>query len=391
MAPAPGFNVVKQPTSTLNLIKEVGEDPKERRTKRHIVKSYLCGHKLMSFVWAMVVLAAYGGLALLWMGYEQWDVTTAFYFAAMTCSTVGYGDISPSAEPGGLFGSRAFTVFMIFVGIAIVFPAVGAALSQIFLEPITKCGRALLERCFPMRMLDLEGDGEADFPVPRHPIIYYPKQLLPSLLLNLAAQLISAAVFVSIEGWDYGSAIYHCLVTATTVGYGDQSIGTSWGRRFASIHMLMSVVFLAELLSAIDNARIKRREQLARVKALTRELDRKFVGRLMQRAVNMRPSVMRDGKGVTELEFVLGMLMELEAVDVALVTPFIKQFRTLDISGDGRLGLEDLTQKETLSKDEVKKLVRERSMKAAKNGAALVDGPKNASARVAPAVPAEAA
>ena len=155
--------------------------------------------------------------------------------------------------------------------------------------------------------------------------------------------------------------------------------------------MLMSVVFLAELLSAIDNARIKRREQLARVKALTRELDRKFVGRLMQRAVNMRPSVMRDGKGVTELEFVLGMLMELEAVDVALVTPFIKQFRTLDISGDGRLGLEDLTQKETLSKDEVKKLVRERSMKAAKNGAALVDGPKNASARVAPAVPAEAA
>ena len=43
-------------------------------------------------------------------------------------------------------------------------------------------------------------------------------------------QLVSAAVFVQLEEeWDYGDAIYHCIVTATTVGYGDVSIATQRG------------------------------------------------------------------------------------------------------------------------------------------------------------------
>ena len=33
-----------------------------------------------------------------------------------------------------------------------------------------------------------------------------------------------AGIFTSIEDWDYGTAMYHCLVTMTTVGYGDITI-----------------------------------------------------------------------------------------------------------------------------------------------------------------------
>ena len=50
----------------------------------------------------------------------------------------------------------------------------------------------------------------------------------------------------------------------------------------------------------------------------------------------------RDGKGLTELEFVVTMLMELEIVDGEVMKPFIKQFRSLDIDGEGRVGLQDL-------------------------------------------------
>ena len=37
------------------------------------------------------------------------------------------------------------------------------------------------------------------------------------------------------EGWPYGLAVYHCLITALTVGYGDVSIETVSGRVCASV------------------------------------------------------------------------------------------------------------------------------------------------------------
>ena len=61
-----------------------------------------------------------------------------------------------------------------------------------------------------MQMIDIDEDGEADFPIPRHPIIYYSKYLAPYLLLNIAVQLISAAIFCALEGWTYSIALYHC-------------------------------------------------------------------------------------------------------------------------------------------------------------------------------------
>ena len=45
------------------------------------------------------------------------------------------------------------------------------------------------------------------------------------MLLNLAVQLAFSGIFSAVEGFRYfGDAFYHCLVTATTVGYGDVSI-----------------------------------------------------------------------------------------------------------------------------------------------------------------------
>ena len=37
-------------------------------------------------------------------------------------------------------------------------------------EPITARGRQLMERAFPARQVDLDGDGKADYKVPRHPL-----------------------------------------------------------------------------------------------------------------------------------------------------------------------------------------------------------------------------
>ena len=72
----------------------------------------------------------------------------------------------------------------------------------------------------------------------------------------------------------------------------------------------------------------------------------------------MRPLVIRDGKGLTELEFVLAMLVELHVVEWTMVRPFILQFRTLDVNGDARLGHEDLDLYKTHSEEELNEMRR---------------------------------
>ena len=52
-------------------------------------------------------------------------------------------------------------------------------------------------------------------------LIFYGKNLAPSLFLNVFVQVVSASLFMLVEEFDFGTAMYHCLVTATTVGFGD--------------------------------------------------------------------------------------------------------------------------------------------------------------------------
>ena len=67
--------------------------------------------------------------------------------------------------------------------------------------------------------IDMDGDGDIDFYQPRPPAVYYLKNLLPSFLLTVVLQLLSAAIFCAIDPtWDFGSAVYHCIVTVSARG-----------------------------------------------------------------------------------------------------------------------------------------------------------------------------
>jgi potassium channel subfamily K len=290
----------------------------------------------------------------------------AVYFSVATMSTVGYGDLGPTSS-----GMRAFTLFMIYFGIVFIFSDVSGVFGQ-FTAPVTAAGRRFMERLFPQEGVDLTGDGTPDYYKPRPPSIYYSKNLLPSFLLNMVLQLVSAAIFVAIEPeWTFGDAIYHCLVTASTVGYGDQFIATQGGRLFACFHILASVVLLGELIATADELRMARADTLRRVSQLQRKLDENMLTSLLQRAMSLRPKVERDGKGLTELEFLITMLMELDVVDEGVMKPFIKQFRTLDLTGEGRVGMQDLRLAQSLSKEELGELRKKHAGRASTLGANL--------------------
>lgn len=147
-------------------------------------------------------------------------------------------------------------------------------------------------------------------------------------------QFVAAVGFTMIEpGWTLFISMYHCLVTATTVGFGDISITTSAGRVFASIHILVSVAALGATIGEIDSIRSKRKELLERADRLRKELDQSMIDALD-----------KNGDGVDKFEFIIGSLVHLGMVKQKEVDTFSKSFERLDKSGDGRLTRADLEQ-----------------------------------------------
>ena len=114
----------------------------------------LRGTKLGSTVVASVVLCLYCALGAL--GYQgaalepSWSLAEVVYFSTATCATVGYGDLSPSSTP-----SRVYTIFMMVLGVAIVFLIFASSVASVVFEPISSKGRALLERLLPQRKIDV--------------------------------------------------------------------------------------------------------------------------------------------------------------------------------------------------------------------------------------------
>ena len=132
--------------------------------------------------------------------------------------------------------------------------------------------------------IDIDGDGVIDFYKPRHPLIYYSKNLLPSFLLIMVLQFSSAAIFHSFDPSNtFWLWFYHCMVTATTVGYGDVPNGTQAGRLWSCFHIMLSVAMLGELINTFDELAKKRAATLARVQQLGRKLDKDLLDQVRER------------------------------------------------------------------------------------------------------------
>ena len=92
---------------------------------------------------------------------EEGEMTPleAIYFAAVTMSTVGYGDYAPSQDtPYGMVA----TVFLILFGIIFVFAEISKLVTML-VSPIFEGVRHLFDRLFPQESIDLDGDGGSDF------------------------------------------------------------------------------------------------------------------------------------------------------------------------------------------------------------------------------------
>jgi hypothetical protein len=81
-----------------------------------------------------------------------------------------------------------------------------------------------------------------------------------ALVVIAATQVaIGTIVFWSIEDWSLIESFYFCVVTATTIGYGDFAPTTDAGRLVCVVYILLSVGLFVALLSRIATGRVERR------------------------------------------------------------------------------------------------------------------------------------
>lgn len=276
---------------------------------------------------------------------EPWTVIDALYFCMVSMSTVGYGDFAPSSS-----ASAGFTLVFIFMGITLVFVEISHACSDLLMSartlslklldrldatPVGLAGRQL---GLSGKAIDIDGNGVADFALPPSRFVFWAQEMALIGMIMLLAQLKSAAVLMTLEpGLSFGTSLYHCLISATTVGYGDVDLTTQAARLWACVHILFSVTWLAALIGHVDSLQAARKAQLQRADLVRRQLD-----------VAQITSLDRDGQGVDKLEFVVGMLIMLgaeiagEAITWESLSPFLVKFDALDVSKTGRIDKGDL-------------------------------------------------
>ena len=166
---------------------------------------------------------------------------SALYFCIVTTSSVGYGDLHPSA------GNQLFTTCYALLGIC-TFGVLAEALARLG----TSLVRVFVRFFIPDRVAFLWNPPST---------IQNSCSYVAAYTFFLALHLGSAFIFQHIEDWTFQQSFYHCIITATTIGYGDVTITTETGRFFACIHILLSVVFFTYVIKLIKELGQQAREE----------------------------------------------------------------------------------------------------------------------------------
>ena len=240
----------------------------------------------------------------------------ALYFCFVLLTTVGYGNtIAPSTPT-----SRLFTVAYSAYGL-LIFGAGTSIISEAIVSLVegvkSKLGSLLskaVDNTGSKHAAEDEAEEAFEPPQEYHNVRDMNRNFLVFLVLNFT----SAAIFTfaTEEDWNFGDGLYHCFMTATTIGLGDIAPTSQGGRVFAVFNMIVSVI-LGTIIGSILGA-----------------LERQ-AGHVGHKMLEKRwtPIILldKDGDGVDRAEFVLGMLVALGIEDD--YKPFLQQFDRLDTRG----------------------------------------------------------
>ena len=128
----------------------------------------------------------------------QWKFAGAFYFSLTVITTIGYGHSTPQTVLG-----KVFCMVYAIIGIPlclVMFQSVGERLNYFASFCIQ-----LVKKCFRFRKKEVNQT----------------ELVCVGGFLAIAVITGGASMFSHYEGWTYFDSIYYCVITLTTIGFGD--------------------------------------------------------------------------------------------------------------------------------------------------------------------------
>jgi potassium channel subfamily K len=269
------------------------------------------------------------------------------YYITVTMSSVGYGDYYPTTDQ-----SRMFAIFYIFCGIGII----GRCLND-FAQVIIDFAetKAAERRNKTVSVEEMSKNARLGWD--------YINKLF-SAFMTIFLTLLCGTIFMCLNEplslnyyayaspvpTDWGSGItysknngctdwitylYFCVVTSSTVGYGDIVPHLDSSKLFMIFYIITSTIIVAVGIGNIAQVVLEMKDEQKRLEMMQRKLD-----------FNMIREMDKDGQGIDQTTFLVCMLEELGLVNAERdCAPWIKKFKELDSSGDGRLNVEDVIAK----------------------------------------------
>lgn len=239
------------------------------------------------------------------------------YFAVVTLTTVGYGDVVPRSATGRMLG-----MVLALGGVVVVATFLNALLDKVVFER-RKANLDALDDARRRRVSSTGADrgglpalrshwAAACFAESLHASGSLLHALQP-LLFALAAGGLLAHV---VEGWKLLDSFYFCLISILTVGYGDLSPSTYLGRLLTTILLPLGVACAGNACATLSD---KLRDRLTRARPNIPQADNGEGGEQLDVLERLLRNASDEAGVISEAEFICTSLLEMELVDARLL------------------------------------------------------------------------
>ena len=261
----------------------------------------------------------------------KFTVIDSIYFSVCIFTTVGYGDLSPDATVAGM----TFTIFYAMYGIIILGIFLGI-LGDIAIERQQKLNKEISRYASTKYLNTLtnpsEANDEASSEYAKKPFLYDIYGIVKQQRMNIIILIVLAIPVFILEKWSFVRGIYWFIITATTVGLGDEFPSHEWSKLICIFYVPLAVAFGGSFLGQIATAYVDKRNDATEAQFLNRALN----GSALEKMDSNHDNI------VTKDEFLVYMLKTLDKVEQDDIDKILELFGKLDRDDSGSLTKEDI-------------------------------------------------
>ncbi|KAG6548700.1 hypothetical protein Mapa_009855 [Marchantia paleacea] len=258
-------------------------------------------------------------------GVETVGVVDALYFCIVTMCTIGYGDITPITP-----SAKMLSCALVLVG----FGFIDALMSGMVTFVLDHQESLLMH-------VVLDGRHET---AKSYVLNAKKKTLRVRLKVFLAVGTVLGSLAIGtlflhfMESMTWIDSIYVTCISITTVGYGDYSFQTMWGRLFAAVWLLLSTLGVARAFLFLAEARVQKRH---------RHFARKMLQSKMTPYDVKVADIDNDGH-ISIAEYVVYKLKAMRKINDKDIVDIVDQFNELDTVRVGKITMSQLLEAENV-------------------------------------------